>query len=838
MVQEKPKIQAEKEKEKTPEQAPGRIITALIENEMKVSYLDYAMSVIIGRALPDVRDGLKPVHRRILYAMNDMGMRHNTPFKKCARIVGEVLGKYHPHGDMAVYDALVRMAQDFSLRYPLILGQGNFGSVDGDSAAAMRYTEAKLSKISDELLADIDKETVGFQPNFDGSLEEPLVLPSKIPNLLINGSSGIAVGMATNIPPHNLQEICQAVIEIIDKPELEIKDILQIIKGPDFPTGGIILGRQGIYDAYTTGRGSISISAKMDLEEKKEKQSLIVTQIPYQLDKSQLIEQIANSVNDKIVQGISDIRDESDRKGMRIVFELKKGANAEVVKNQLFQHTRLQSTFGAIMIALDGNQPKTLNIRQLLTSFLAHRQVVVRKRTAYDLRKAEERSHILKGLLVALQNLDAVIKLIKTSKDPAIAKKNLITVYKLTDIQSQAILDLKLQRLTGLEQKKIQDEFNELVELIKKLKEILADEKKILIIIKDEMKELIDKYGDERRTLIEESGDEDLNMEDLIKPEDDVITISHAGYIKRQAVDVYKTQKRGGKGVIGATTKEDDSIKHLFIANTHSYLLAFTDKGKVHWLKVYSIPEVARISKGKPIINMIKVDANEKIQAVIPVKEFDDTHYLLFATKKGLIKKTNLAEYGNPRQGGIIAINLNSGDEVVEVVMTDGKQQILMAGQNGRAVKFSEADVRTVGRNSFGVRGIRLAKDDEVVGMIIAKNNESILTITENGYGKRSSLEEYRFVNRGGKGVRNIICSDRNGKVVDVKAVTDDDEIMAVSQKGIIIRMPVKNIHVIGRNTQGVRIMKLESGDKVVSIAKIEANENNTNGVEEIRKDT
>jgi len=817
MAQEKPKAQQEKS-----EPARGRTVKAVIEDEMKASYLDYAMSVIIGRALPDVRDGLKPVHRRILYAMNDIGIRHNTPFKKCARIVGEVLGKYHPHGDSAVYEALVRMAQDFSLRYPLILGQGNFGSIDGDNPAAMRYTEAKLAKISDELLADIDKETVDFIDNFDGSLQEPVVLPSKIPNLLINGSSGIAVGMATNIPPHNIKEVCQAVVELINNPDLEVRDFLQIIKGPDFPTGGIILGRQGIIETYTTGKGSISIRAKIDLEEKKDKQSLIVTEIPYQLDKSQLIEQIADSVNDKTIQGISDIRDESDKKGMRIVIELKKGANTEVVKNQLFEHSRLQTSFGAIMIALDGNQPKTLNIKQLITSFLHHRQVVVRKRTSFGLRKAEEKAHILKGLIIALQHLDAVIKLIKSSKDPGVAKKNLLTVYKLTEMQAQAILDMKLQRLTGLEQKKIQDEHNELIELIKKLKEILADEKKILSIINEEMKELIEKYGDERRTLIEEDADENLEMEDLIKPEDDIITISHAGYIKRQSLDVYKTQRRGGKGVIGATTKEEDTIKHMFVANTHSYLLIFTDKGKVHWLKVYAIPEAARISKGRPVINMIRVDPNEKVQAVIPVKEFDDTHYLLFATKKGLIKKTNLAEYGNPRKGGIIAINLNQGDEVIGVLMTDGKQQILIASQNGQAVKFSEKDVRCVGRNSCGVRGIRLAKGDEVIGMIIAHDNEAILTITENGYGKRSSLDEYRFISRGGKGVRNIICSERNGKVVDVKAVTDDDEIMAVSQKGIIIRMPVHNIHVIGRNTQGVRLMKLEQGDKVVSIAKVE----------------
>lgn len=721
-----------------------------------------------------------------------------------------------------VYDLTIEKTHNFALAAGVFV----HNSIDGDNPAAMRYTEAKLARVSDELLADIDKETVEFQPNFDGSLKEPVVLPSKLPNLLINGSSGIAVGMATNIPPHNIKEVCQAVSALIDNPEIQIQDILRIIKGPDFPTGGIIIGRQGIFETYTTGRGMIYVRAKLELEEKKERQSLVITEISYQLNKSQLIEQMADAVNQKIVQGISDIRDESDRKGMRVVLELRKGANAEIVKNQLFKHTKLETTFGAIMLALDNGQPKTLDIKQFLLSFLTHRRIVVRKRTDYDLRKAEEKAHILKGLLVALQNLDPVIKLIKGSKDPGAAKKNLITVYRLTELQAQAILDMKLQRLTSLEQKKIQDEHDELIELIKKLKEILADEKKILGIIKDEMKELSDRYGDDRRTIIEEAGDEELEMEDLIKPEEDIITISHAGYIKRQSVDVYKTQRRGGKGVIGATTKEEDSIKHMFVANTHSYLLIFTDKGKVHWLKVYNIPEAARVSKGKPVINLIRVEPNEKVQAVIPVKEFDDTHYLLFATKRGLIKKTNLAEYANPRQGGIIAINLNPGDEVVEVLMTDSKQQVLMASHKGQAVKFSEEDVRTVGRASVGVRGIRLAKDDEVIGMIIAKDKETVLTITENGYGKRSSLDDYRFITRGGKGVRNIICSPRNGKVVDIKAVTDDDEIMAVSQNGIIIRMPVHNIHVIGRNTQGVRIMKLEPGDKVVSIAKVEANEN------------
>ena len=803
-----------------------KIVTAVIDDEMKASYLDYAMSVIIGRALPDVRDGLKPVHRRILYAMNDMGIRHNTPTKKSARIVGEVLGKYHPHGDMAVYDARVRMAQDFSLRYPLVVGQGHFGSVDGDNPAHMRYTEAKLAKIADEIMIDIDKETVDFIDNFDGSLKEPVVLPCKIPNLLINGSSGIAVGMATNIPPHNIKEVCHAVSELIDKPEIEVKDIVKIIKGPDFPTGGIIVGRNGIVETYASGRGSITVRGKILLEEKKDRQSLIITEIPYQVNKSQLIEQMADYVNEKTIQGVSDIRDESDRKGMRIVIELKKGVNVEVVKNQLYKHTRLQINFGTIMLSLVDNQPKTLNIREMLVQFLHHRQVVVRKRTEFDLRKAEERDHILLGLIIALEHIDAIIRLIKESKDAALAKKGLVEKYKLTEIQSQAILDMKLQRLTGLEQQKIKDEHKELLETIKKLKEILADEKKILAIIKDEMKDIIAKYDNGRRTEIEDAGEEELVTEDLIKPEDNVVTISRAGYIKRMPTDAYKTQRRGGKGIIGATTKDEDFIELLFIANTHSYLLVFTDKGKIFWLKAYEVPEAARISKGKPIINLVKIEPGEKIEAVIPVKEFDDSHYLIFATKKGLAKKTSLLEYANPRQGGIIAIDLNPGDEVIDVILTNGKQQILIATKKGMAVKFSEEDVRSVGRGSLGVRGIRLEDKDEVIGMIIANDKESILTVTENGFGKRSSLEEYRFINRGGKGVKNIVCSERNGCVVSVNAVVDEDDIMLVSKNGIIIRVPAKNIHVIGRNTQGVRIMKLEASDKVVAVTKVDATEN------------
>ncbi|MBN2142964.1 DNA gyrase subunit A [Candidatus Woesearchaeota archaeon] len=804
--------------------AEQKIISAVIDDEMRSSYLDYAMSVIIGRALPDVKDGFKPVHRRILFAMNDMGIRFNTPFKKCARIVGEVLGKYHPHGDSAVYDSLVRMAQDFSLRYPLIKGQGNFGSIDGDSAAAMRYTEAKLAKIADEMLQDIDKETVPFTDNFDGSLKEPIVLPSKFPNLLVNGSSGIAVGMATNIPPHNLKEVCSAVTRIIDNPDIEIRDLLEVVRGPDFPTGGIICGRNGINETYLYGRGSIEVKARLEDETKKDRERIIIKEIPYQINKSQLIEQIADCVNAKTVEGISDIRDESDRNGMRVVLELKRGANVEVVKNQLFKHTRLHTSFGAIMLALVDNQPKTLNLKQILVQFIDHRRTVVRKRTEFDLKKAEERAHILEGLIVALKHLDPIITLIKKANDPGAAKQKLMASYKLTEIQSQAILDMKLQRLTGLEQQKIRDEHTKLIALIKELEDILADEKKILNIIKQEMAEIIDKYGDERRTEIDESATEEFNMEDLIKPEETVITVSREGYVKRQSLDIYKTQKRGGRGVIGATTKEEDVMEHLFVANTHDYILVFTDKGKVHWLRGYNIPEATRQSKGRPIINLIRVDSDERVQAVIPVKEFDPKHFLIFATKKGLVKKTSLKEYSNPRQGGIIAIHLMEGDKVVEVVKTNGEEQIFIASKNGQAVKFSEKDARAVGRGSQGVRGIRLGGKDEVIGMIRARGTHTALTVTRNGYGKRSSFDEYRFISRGGKGVRNIICSERNGPVVSIRAVKDYDEIMIVSEKGIIIRVPVKNISVIGRNTQGVRIMKLEPNDKVVAVAKVEGN--------------
>lgn len=797
-----------------------KIIPQVIEDEMKRSYLNYAMSVIVGRALPDARDGLKPVHRRILFAMNDMGIKHNTPFKKCARIVGDTLGKYHPHGDQAVYDALVRMAQDFSMRYPLVIGQGNFGSIDGDNAAHMRYTEAKMAKIAEEMLQDIEKETVPFTPNFDESLTEPLVLPSKIPNLLINGSSGIAVGMATNIPPHNINEICQGMIKLIEKPDVDVTELLSVIKGPDFPTGGIIAGRQGIVQAYASGRGRAIIKSLIEVEKKGERERLVVKEIPYMINKSQLIEEIADSVKTKKVEGISDIRDESDRKGMRIVIELKKGATPEIVENQLCKHTRLRSTFGILMLALVDNQPRVLGLKPLLETFLKHRQLVVRKRTEFDLKKAEERAHILEGLKIALENIDAVIKLIKKAKDVAIARDGLMKDFKLTDKQALAILDMKLQKLTSLETQRLMQERKDLLELIKKLKEILADEKKILNIIKNEMNELMKNYGDERRTRIEEAED-DLEIEDLVEEEDQVITITHSGYIKRLPIETYKLQRRGGKGVIAAKAREEDSIEHLFIANTHSYLLVFTNKGQVYWLKVYQIPEASRQGAGKAVINLVELEQGETVKAVIPIKEFDDQHYLVMATKNGLVKKTNLNAYSRPRQGGIIGITLNEDDDVVDVKLTDGTKQLIIASKQGMAVKFDEKDARPIGRTSQGVRGIKLEKGDEVVGMVIAPEDKKLLTVTENGYGKKTLISEYRLISRGGKGVINIQCSERNGPVSAVRTVNDDDELMFITKKGIIIRTDSTGISTIGRNTQGVRLMKLDEGDKVVSATNI-----------------
>jgi len=822
MADDKPKP-AEAPPPETP--ATGeRIVPQVIEDEMKRSYLDYAMSVIVGRALPDVRDGLKPVHRRILYAMNDMGMKYGSSFKKCARIVGEVLGKYHPHGDTAVYDTLVRMAQDFSLRYPLIDGQGNFGSVDGDSAAAMRYTEARLAKIANELLQDIDKDTVDFQENFDGSLKEPSVLPAKLPNLLINGSAGIAVGMATNVPPHNLAEVAKATIALIDNPDIEIAELFAHVQGPDFPTGGIIAGKAGIAQAYGSGRGRIRVKSVITLEEKGEKRRLVVTELPYMVNKAQLVEQIADAVHEKRIEGIADLRDESDRNGMRIVIELKRDANTEIVENQLLAHTRLQVTFGINMVALVDGKPRTLGLKTVLEQYVLHRRAVVRRRTEFELTKAKERAHILEGLTIALDHIDDVVRLVKKAKDVETARTGLVAQYLLTDIQANAILDMKLQKLAALEREKIRQELEELKRRITELSTILADEAKILNIIKQELEELSEKYGDTRRTRILDMEDEELDLEDLIEPQEQVVTISHAGYAKRMELGLYRQQRRGGKGVRGARTKEDDFIEHFFIANTHDSLLIFTDKGKVYWKKVYFLPESGRQSKGKALINLINLEPGETVNAVIPIKTFSGNEFLLFTTEQGRVKKTPLTAYSRPRRGGIIAINLSPGDRLVSVLKTDGSNQVLIASAKGRAVKFLEMDVRPMGRAATGVRGIQLKHGDTVVGAIKADDTQSVLTVTANGYGKRSPISDYRLISRGGKGVRNIICSERNGDVVAIKSSDDTESVMLSTKNGIVIRTDTKDIRTIGRNTQGVKVMNLNAGDEVVALAKIVEN--------------
>lgn len=799
-----------------------KIIQAVIEDELKADFLDYAMSVIVSRALPDIRDGLKPVHRRVLFTMLELGLEAGKPYKKCARIVGDCLGKWHPHGDTSVYDALVRLAQPWSLRYPLIDGQGNFGSVDGDSAAAMRYTESRLHKISSEILADIEKETVELQDNFDGSLQEPRILPSKIPNLLINGSSGIAVGMATNVPPHNLKDVCRAIISTIENPEISINDLIGIIKGPDFPTGGILVGTAGIKQAYATGRGGIKLKSDIEIEENKGRVSLIVKEIPYMVNKSQLIEEIADLAKNKVVTEIAELRDESNREGMRIVITLKRDSSPEIVMNQLFKHSRLQTTFGVRFLALVNNLPKTLNLKSMIEHHIEHRVDIITKRTQFDLRKAKERAHILEGLIIALNDIDRIIAKIKASKSADEAKDMLLTDYKLSVEQAKAILDMRLQRLAALEQQKIRDEHKELMVLISELESILADRNKILNEIIKEMEELIEKYSDERRTKIQEN-DEDLDVEDLIEEQDVVVTISHSGYIKRMQIDDYKQQNRGGKGVIGAETKEEDFLEQIFIANTHADLLTFTNKGKVYWTKVYKIPEGSRQSKGKAIINLVGCENDEKISAVIPVKNYDPTNYLVFATRKGLVKKTNIMEYSRPRQGGIWAINLNENDDVVDVVMTNGEKQLILATAEGNAVRFNETDVRDVARHSQGVRGIRLKGEDYVVGMVVSDESKTLLTITENGYGKRTPITDYRLINRGGSGVINIKTSERNGKVVVIKEVLDEDELMLISVNGQVIRTSAKFISVIGRNTQGVRLMRLDAGDKVADAARIVA---------------
>ena len=797
------------------------IIQRVIEDEMKQSYLDYSMSVIVGRALPDVRDGLKPVHRRILYSMHHAGLLHNKPFRKSAFIVGRTMSDLHPHGDSAIYDALVRLAQDFSMRYPLVNGQGNFGSIDGDNAAAMRYTEARLNKLSEEMLQDIDKRTVKFVPNFDNTAQEPTVLPSKVPNLLLNGSAGIAVGMATNIPPHNMIEIVDGTIRQIDNPEITVDELIQSIKGPDFPTGAEIHGKQGILSAYKTGRGKVTVRAKSEIEEKRDKKRIIITEIPYMVNKAEMIKHIADLVSDKKIKGISDIRDESDRNGIRIIIELKKDANAEVLLNQLYVHSRLQVTFGIIMVALVNNIPKLLNLKQIIHHYIEHRKEIVRKRTLFDLHKAQNRVHMLEGLIVALDNLDKTIKIVKESKSIEEAKTNLISNFNLTQEQSTAILEMRLQRLTSLEQEKVKQEHKGLLKLIEKLKSILQSPEKILGIIKKELLEMKELYGNKRKTEIVSSEAVQLETEDIIQKHDCVITITHSGYIKRQPLATYRQQRRGGKGLIATTTKEEDFVKNIFIASTHSYILLFTNKGRVHWLKVYHIPEASRQARGKAIVNLLTLQQDEKVTAYIPVKEFNEKHFLVMSTKKGTIKKTNLDAYSNPRKSGIIAITLDQKDSLIGVKLTDGSKEIILATRKGIAVRFKENGIRSTGRSAQGVRGIRLSENDEVIGMVVATDEKNLLTVTENGYGKRTKISEYRLISRGGAGVRNIVCSERNGKAVSINSVTDNDEVMLISRSGITIRTPISQISLIGRSTQGVRIMKLGKDDKLVSVAKI-----------------
>ncbi len=788
------------------------IIPIPIERDMKDSYLDYAMSVIIGRALPDVRDGLKPVHRRILFGMHELGNTHNKPYKKSARIVGEILGKFHPHGDAAIYDSLVRMAQDFSLRYTLIDGQGNWGSVDGDSAAAMRYSECRMTLLAEEMLADIEKGTVVFSPNFDGTLKEPAVLPSKVPVLLINGSSGIAVGMATNIPPHNLGEITDALVAIIDGADEE--KVLRIVSGPDFPTGGTIMGRSGIYEAYKTGRGIIRLRAKIEVDEKGRK--LIVREIPYQITKTAIIEAIAEAAKEKRIEGISGIHDRSDKEGMEVIIELKKDAVAEVVLNQLYAHTPLESSFGTINIALVNNAPKTLSLHEMLGHFVAFRQEVVRKRSIFEKEQARARAHILQGLTVALVNIDRIIPFLKSSTDVKVAKAGLMEEYSLSEKQADAIVEMKLRALTGLEREKIEKELAELKNRIVWLESVLADEKRILGIIKDELLEIRKKYADARRTKIEEVADE-RTAEDLIPNEDVVVFISHRGYVKRVLLDEYRTQKRGGKGVVGMETKDEDFVEDVIVTRTHDYLLFFMDKGRVHWLKAYEIPEGGRYAGGKPVVNLLDL-REEKVSAWIPMKAFSEKEFLVMITKNGIVKRIGADAFANPRKGGIIAITLKEGDSLMEVKKTNGNMKVFIATKDGYAIKFSENDAREIGRTGQGVIGIRLREKDEVIGATVC-DKPSVLTMTENGYGKRTSFEEYRVQTRGGMGVTNLNCTEKTGAVIGVKAVDDEDEIIVTSSKGQTIRSSVKDIRVIGRNTQGVRIIKLDEGEKVASFA-------------------
>ncbi len=835
-----------------------------LEEEMKQSYLDYAMSVIVGRALPDVRDGLKPVHRRVLYAMKELGNDYNKAYKKSARVVGDVIGKYHPHGDVAVYDTIVRMAQPFSMRYVLVDGQGNFGSVDGDAPAAMRYTEVRMSKIAHEMLADIDKETVDFTPNYDETETEPSVMPAKLPNLLVNGSSGIAVGMATNIPPHNIKEVIGACIGLIDDPALTIPDLMKHIPGPDFPTGGIINGARGIHEAYFTGRGRIFVRAKSHVEGKEgAKQSIIVTELPYMVNKARLLERIAELVKDKKIDGITELRDESDKDGMRMVIEMRRGENTEVMINNLYQHTAMQTVFGINMVALVDAQPRLLNLKELLEAFLRHRREVVTRRTIFDLRKARERAHVLEGLAVALANIDEMIALIKRSPGPAEAKIGLMGQdwaaglvatmlqatgaetsrpdgltaefglgakgkYKLSDAQAQAILDLRLHRLTGLEQDKIVSEYKDLLKLIEGLRAILADPDKLLKVIRGELTELREQYGDERRTEIV-SDQEDLTMEDLITEEEVVVTLSHAGYAKSQPISAYRAQRRGGRGKAATTVKDEDFIDSLFVANTHDTVLCFSSIGKVYWLKVYQFPQAGRGARGKPIVNLLPLSEGERITAAMPVKDYSSDKFVFMATGNGIVKKTSLDNFSRPRNSGIIALELNAGDELVGVAITDGKRDAMLFASNGKSIRFKEADVRAMGRNAAGVRGIQLAKGEKVIDLIIVAEGD-VLTATEHGYGKRTPADDYPVQGRGGQGVISIQTTERNGKVVGAIQVAADSEVMLISDAGTLVRTPSKDISMVGRNTQGVRLIRLADGEKLVGIDRIESEEGEENG--------
>ncbi|CDA15721.1 MAG: DNA gyrase subunit A [Clostridia bacterium] len=797
----------------------GKIIERDIESEMKNSYIDYAMSVIVSRALPDVRDGLKPVHRRILYAMYEDGITSDKPYRKCANTVGSVLGRYHPHGDSSVYDAMVRMAQEFSLRYPLIDGHGNFGSIDGDGAAAMRYTEARMAKIAETMLTDIEKNTVDFMPNYDDRLQEPTVLPSKIPTLLINGSSGIAVGMATNIPPHNLTEVIDGIIKIIDEDNVTDEELMAIIKGPDFPTEGIILGREGIKQAYTTGRGKITVRAEAEIEEMSgNKQRIVVTSLPYQVNKAKLIENIANLAREKRIEGISDLRDESDRQDkVRVVIELKRDANAQVVLNQLYKFTQMQDTFGIIMLALVDGEPKILTLKQCLEHYINHRKTIILRRTQFELDKALARAHILEGLKIALDNIDEIINIIRSSYDDA--KERLMKRFKLSDIQAQAILDMRLKTLSGLQREKIEEEYNELMKLIEHLRAILGSEKLVFDIIKEELTTIKEKYGDERKTKIV-SAEGEFDIEDLIKEEQTVVALTHFGYIKRMPADTYKSQKRGGKGITGISTREEDFVKQIFTASTHDTILFFSNKGKLYKLKGYEIPEGGRTAKGTAIVNLLRLDNGEKISAVIPISNFADGKYLLMATKNGLIKKTALTEYNSAKKTGLLAITLKEDDELIDVRLTDGEDNVVLVTKKGLSITFDEKDVRPVGRSAQGVIGIRLDNDDDVIGMesIISGSKATLLAITENGFGKRTELDEYRVQNRGGRGVITYKVTPKTGNIVGIRIANGNEDVMLITDKGTIIRLKVEEISVLGRATQGVTLMRTNDGGKVVSI--------------------